>query len=59
MEVPTNTEENVKRNIILLPLPPKRRRKKTNYKKINNMTRQKLIEMVKFDLTDLNLGLSE
>jgi hypothetical protein len=25
----------------------KRKRKKTNYKKINNQTRQKLIEMVK------------
>ena len=34
----------------------KRRRKKSNYKKINNQTRQKLIEMVKiFLFTKKNL----
>lgn len=30
----------------------KRPRKKTNYRKINNQTRQQLVEMVKENLTD-------
>ena len=30
-----------------IDLSPKRKRKKSNYKKINNQTRQKLIEMVR------------
>ncbi len=37
-----NTVEHVEAD-----LNPKRKRKKSNYKKINNQTRQKLIEMVR------------
>jgi hypothetical protein len=55
VDMKTNNDEKIEENLITVG--QKRRRKKTNYKKINNTTRQKLIEMVNYYLTDFNLGL--
>jgi hypothetical protein len=48
MEVAKDANDEIQDDVMSLEMIQKKKSKKTNYKKINNQTRQKLIEMVNY-----------